>query len=313
MDLLPFVVGVTDATRTTFLIIVDLSRKWNTYRSEIVDKPFGGILAAIFYCTGSLVLATSALVPSLSFKLGLYVIGGLVMSRGSSLIWGITSQVIKDHGKQQIDNQISRERSSNDQNPLISRESDVDAKISQIQVLFRFAASAVGPIFATRVLLYNLSPSNSYLGLAFVVFCLCTYLVLIVRRIHHQNNPKTNDSKDNVVFDIGWREVLPSWLQQKFCCWCFRDSTIESGAGYFNTAWIDCGLLNGLTEVVRSGYSRILCLRALSMGLSSTQLAHALAITGTTAVASFWLSDIADRNRRLASFLRYKLKLFVQF
>eukprot|EP00597_Dinobryon_sp_UTEXLB2267_P000625 CAMPEP_0170065778 /NCGR_PEP_ID=MMETSP0019_2-20121128/5734_1 /TAXON_ID=98059 /ORGANISM="Dinobryon sp., Strain UTEXLB2267" /LENGTH=488 /DNA_ID=CAMNT_0010272725 /DNA_START=166 /DNA_END=1632 /DNA_ORIENTATION=+ len=309
MDILPFVVGVTDATKAFITIVIGLSQKWNVFTSEIVDKPFGGILASVLYIIGSLVLAISTIGPSLSMKLILYIIGSLVMSRGTSLIWSITSQVIKDHGKHQIDNQILREREMNEENMLMSKNTDVDAKISQIQVLFRFAASAVGPIFATRVLLQNLSASNSYLGLAFLVCCLCTFLILTVRRIHHSNQVDKEDDHDNRI-EIGWREVLPAWFQQKICCCCFSSigsgrSTIDTETGYFNAAWVDCGLLNGLTEVVRSGYERILCLRALSMGLSSTQLAHVLAITGATAVATFWLSDIADRNRRLASFLSF--------
>jgi hypothetical protein len=129
------------------------------------------------------------------------------------------------------------------------------------------------------------------------------------------NNASILPPIDQIKVEVGWREVVPKWLQNGLCYFCFSSSNSSLATedpGYFTQAWVDCGLLNGLTEVVRAGYARILCLRALSMGLSPTELARALAITGTTAVATFWLSDIADRNRRLSSFLRYCF-LFAHF
>jgi hypothetical protein len=54
IETLPFVVGTTDAVMTLVHIIIELSRRWNTYTAEVVDKPFGGVLAAILYRLGSL-------------------------------------------------------------------------------------------------------------------------------------------------------------------------------------------------------------------------------------------------------------------
>jgi hypothetical protein len=215
-------------------------------------------------------------------------------------------------------------------------ELDVDAKISQLQVLFRFAASAVGPLLASKLLLPLLAPSQAYLGLAGIVLGLCVFLTILVTMIQadssqaedrfvfivpetiktlSDNNASILPPIDQIKVEVGWREVVPKWLQNGLCYFCFSSSNSSLATedpGYFTQAWVDCGLLNGLTEVVRAGYARILCLRALSMGLSPTELARALAITGTTAVATFWLSDIADRNRRLSSFLRHCF-LFAHF
>lgn len=305
MDMLPSVVGATDAVGTAIKIFIDLSRKWNQVTSEIVDKQESGVLAASLYNIGTVMLVVSAAGHSLTTRLAMYVIGDFIMGKGTGLLWNISSQVLKDHGKRQIQRYKKEQKSDEGVDLLVkTTESwDIDAKISQVQVLFRFGASAIGPIFVSQVLLPNISVSSSYFCLAALISVLCVGIVFLLRRIHKAK--KVENSK--VV--VGWREVIPSQLQFNLFGCCVTATATEPAVftkpGYFSDAWIDCGLLNGLTEVVRAGYARVICLRALSMGLTPIELAHALAITGATAVALFWLSDVADRNRRLASFLRY--------
>jgi hypothetical protein len=187
-------------------IIIGLSRRWNTYTAEVVEKPFGGVLAAILYCLGSLVLALSVLGSSLVAKLTFYVVGSLIMGRGTSLIWGITSQVVKDHGKRQIEKFIWGITSVPDEGsslvpapaPKVELDVDVDAKISQLQVLFRFAASAVGPLLASKLLLPLLAPSQAYLGLAGIVLGLCVFLIILVTMIQ----PDSSQAEDPFVFIV---------------------------------------------------------------------------------------------------------------
>ena len=334
MDMLPSVVGVTDAVGTAVKIVVDLSRRWNEFTSEIVDQPGGGVLAAILYNLGTILLAVSVSGSSLTTRLGFYTLGVFVMSKGTGLLWSISSQVLKDQGRNRIRSHM-RESKNDPGIHLVAHKKepwDIDGKISQVQVLFRFGATAVGPLFVTQMLLPTVSVSSSYLCLAAIISVLCIAIIFLVRRIHeddfqeagNNNTGTSSSSAENEVaaatltrtVKVGWREVIPFWMQRVFGC-CGTTTTMEpefeTEPGYFSDAWIDCGLLNGLTEVVRAGYARVLCLRALSMGLSPLELAHALAITGATAVALFWLSDIADRNRRLASFLRYTSSLDAVF
>lgn len=305
MDMLPSVVGATDAAGTAFKIIIDLSRKWNEISSEIVDRQEGAMLAAILYNIGTIMLVISVVGRSLNTRLAMYVIGVFVMGKGTGLLWSISSQVLKDHGKSQIQSHMSDES----MHLFVNKKGswDIDAKISQVQVLFRFGASAIGPILVTRMLLPNVSVSSSYFCLAALISVLCVGIVFLLRRIRKATKKGEQDQEIAVVV-VGWREVIPSWMQCNLLGYFTSPIAMESrfvtAPGYFSDAWIDCGLLNGLTEVVRAGYARVICLRALSMGLTPVELAQALAITGATAVTLFWLSDMADRNRRLASFLR---------
>ena len=155
-----------------------------------------------------------------------------------------------------------------------------------------------------------------------------------------QNGGKNdeNGGKNEPEFVMQWYEMMPSW------CGCLKSNdkdkrdgtegtapterdplqqvvtTITSAAttsptiprharSRYCAAFFNLGIFSCATEVVRGGFLRVLCLRvAISTAtVSVSALGHILAVVGATSVLLFWLSDVADSNRRLAAAIGFSL------
>jgi len=224
-------------------------------------------------------------------SLSVYVFGVFLINRGINLLWNTCSVAFKDHGKRRIELFEVEDEEQVAICPAENTRGDIDAKVMQLQVMCRFAAGSIGPLLATH-LLFELTTTYAYLVLVVIVAVLGAAMAIVVRRIEKNESTQVTNVNSNVT----WRMVLPvrliSGLPQPY-------------DGHFNAPWFQSGLLIAFTEVVRGGFTRVLCLRAISMGLSQKEIAIALAVVGGTAVSSFWLSDIADRNRRLAAVISF--------
>jgi hypothetical protein len=224
-------------------------------------------------------------------SLSVYVFGVFLINRGINLLWNTCSVAFKDHGKRRIELFEAEDEEQVAICPAENTRGDIDAKVMQLQVMCRFAAGSIGPLLATHVLFER--TSYAYGVLVLIVAALGAAMAIVVRRIDKDESP---NQVTDIKVQVNWRMVLPfrliSGLPQPY-------------DGHFNTPWFQSGLLIAFTEVVRGGFTRVLCLRALSMGLSQREIALALAVVGGTAVSSFWLSDIADRNRRLAAVISF--------
>ena len=284
---LSFVVGVIDMILSCLSLALKLDGRWNQFMSSVADRPSGAITGAVLYCIGSVTLAIISGGKFRILSLSVYVFGVFLINRGINLLWNTCSVAFKDHGKRRIELFEAEDEEQTPICPAENRRGDIDAKVMQLQVMCRFAAGSIGPLLATHVL-FKLT-TYAYLVLAAIVAVLGLAMAIIVRRIEKEESP-------NQVTDIKvtWRMVIPigGGLPQPY-------------DGHFNAPWFRSGLLIAFTEVVRGGFTRVLCLRALSMGLSQKEIAIALAVVGGTAVSFFWLSDIADRNRRVAAILSF--------
>lgn len=279
---LSFVVGVIDMIISCLSLALKLDGRWNRFMSSVADRPSGAITGAVLYCLGS---ATLAMIAD---GLTAYVFGVFIINLGINLLWNTCSVAFKDHGKGRIELFEAEDEEQVAICPAENRRGDIDAKVMQLQVMCRFAAGSIGPLLATHLIFER--PTDAYGVLAVIVAVLGVAMAIVVRRIEKDESTQVADIQVNVT----WRMVLPigGGLPQPY-------------DGHFNTPWFQSGLLIAFTEVVRGGFARVLCLRALSMGLSQKEIAIALAVVGGTAVSFFWLSDIADRNRRLAAILSF--------
>jgi len=259
--------------------------------SSVADRPSGAITGAVLYCLGAITLVISSYGKSCMLSLSVYVFGVFLINRGINLLWNTCSVAFKDHGKRRIELFEVEDEEQVAICPAENTRGDIDAKVMQLQVMCRFAAGSIGPLLATH-LLFELTTTYAYLVLVVIVAVLGAAMAIVVRRIEKNESTQVTNVNSNVT----WRMVLPvrliSGLPQPY-------------DGHFNAPWFQSGLLIAFTEVVRGGFTRVLCLRAISMGLSQKEIAIALAVVGGTAVSSFWLSDIADRNRRLAAVISF--------
>ena len=287
---LSLVVGVTDAIISCMSIAIKLDGRWNRFMSSVADRPSGAITGAVLYCLGAITLIISSYGKSRMLSLSVYVFGVFLINRGINLLWNTCSVAFKDHGKRRIELFEAEDEEQVAICPAENTRGDIDAKVMQLQVMCRFAAGSIGPLLATHVLFER--TTYAYLVLVVIVAVLGAAMAIVVRRIDKDESTQVTNVNSNVT----WRTVLPvrliSGLPQPY-------------DGHFNAPWFQSGLLIAFTEVVRGGFTRVLCLRALSMGLSQKEIALALAVVGGTAVSSFWLSDIADRNRRLAAVISF--------
>lgn len=284
---LSLVVGVIDMIISCLSLALKLDGRWNRFMSSVADRPSGAITGAVLYCLGSTILAMISGGKFRILSLSVYVFGVFLINLGINLLWNTCSVAFKDHGKRRIELFEAEDEEQVAMCPAENIRGDIDAKVMQLQVMCRFAAGSIGPLLATHLMFQR--PMDAYLVLVAIVAALGVAMAIVVRRID-----KDESTQVKVQSNVTWRMVLPigGGLPQPY-------------DGHFNAPWFRSGLLIAFTEVVRGGFARVLCLRALAMGLSQKEIAIALAVVGGTAVSFFWLSDIADRNRRVAAILSF--------
>ena len=328
---LPLLIGVTDAILAGLDVIVRIHGKWDTWKVHIIGTPMAPIIASILYGSGvviQLLGITTGWFTSYSICVVSYTIGAFLMSRGRGFLWNIWSQVIKPTANQQL---VSVKEDQ-------YQEVDFQGKMAQFQVVLRYIASSSAPLIAAFCL-RSTNVTISYLLTAFSFICLAIWMAYILSLLLLNSNnelvssKKKTKKKDQSISSsekqsVSWSEMLPA---SRFF---MSNSTTTPNAtqssmvgettnlipidhqeenmynntrkvGRFSDDFFHCGMFSCLTESVRNGYTRIICLRAATSDLSDAQLAQILSVVGGTAVLTFWLSDIADTNRRLAAFLSF--------
>ena len=210
---------------------------------------------------------------------------------------------------------------------LVSQE-DNGAKVAEVQVLCRFAAAAVAPLGAAA-LLEATSIAISYAACVAVFTLLSVVMACLVgfkkgeaegdEKAKKGNREKEGDEKNGEKSQektvLGWADVLPAKniLGADVCDRCLFGSRqiaqpSPPARGRFAGHFMRAGLFTSFTTSVREGYARVICLRAVTMGLSHAELSSVLFIVSTTAVAGFWLSDTAKgprESRRRAAALSF--------
>lgn len=322
---LPLLIGVTDAILAGLDVLVRIHGKWDTWKVHVIGTPMAPIVASILYGSGitiQLLGVTTGWFTSYSICVVSYTIGAFLMSRGKGFLWNVWSQVIKPTANQQL---LVSEKEDQFQ------EVDFQGKMAQFQVVLRYLASSSAPLIAAFCL-RSTNVTISYLLTALSFICLAIWIAYILSLLINSNemvSSKTKmNKKDTSVslkkHTILWSEMLPAWF-------LFNSTTTPNApqsmagetttlipmdqeesmynnnrkVGRFSDDFFHCGMFTCLTESVRNGYTRIICLRAATAELSDAQLAQILSVVGGTAVLTFWLSDIADTNRRLAAFLSF--------
>eukprot|EP00581_Thalassiosira_minuscula_P000245 CAMPEP_0183739420 /NCGR_PEP_ID=MMETSP0737-20130205/57008_1 /TAXON_ID=385413 /ORGANISM="Thalassiosira miniscula, Strain CCMP1093" /LENGTH=597 /DNA_ID=CAMNT_0025974217 /DNA_START=98 /DNA_END=1891 /DNA_ORIENTATION=- len=342
---LPLVVGGCDSCCAAMDVLIRLHGAWDVRKAGLVASWSGPALAAVLYGAGVVVVAAVSMMAHLDgygryhfLFLVLFTIGSYFMNIGAGLLWNVWTQTFKHQAERRLEcdtasaKYVSVLGSEGSEQEIINsalRGVDVQGKLSQLQVLLRYAASSIAPLLATS-LMTQTGATASYAIVAVCSISLAVLMAFIVNRLEGEEESKsTRRQRKRPGVIVGWAEMLPVWVTS---CFCFRSRLIEicrnteleplkleleggnteivrnnDKAGQFSAAFFHAGMFGSLTEVVRGGYTRVLCLRAATSDLSHGDLARALSIAGVTAVLLFWLSDVADRSRRLAASIGFAI------
>uniref|UniRef100_A0A7S4MSJ2 Uncharacterized protein n=1 Tax=Odontella aurita TaxID=265563 RepID=A0A7S4MSJ2_9STRA len=356
---LPLIIGACDALCAVGDVLLRVQGSWDMAKARLVGNKSGPITAAAIYCVGVATVISSAMelgcgtdtdmveptgtgalqeshglkCNTYFYALALYTIGSYLMRIGHGLLWNVWTQTFKHHAEKRLvaintsEEEDSLEEEGNQDssgaNRAILLDFDIQGKLSQLQVLLRYAACSVAPPCAAYLLsCTNQSPTAVYsiVGLCFLLLCCCIAKIVELIGENKESNSSASQrirpiqsSARSAARLVSWSEMLPKRMAS--CLHPPSATHTESGplvvsgnssyAGRFSSSFFHLGAFISLTEIVRGGYTRVLCLMVVTSDLSHADLSHALSVTGTLALSTFWLSDLADRNRKLAASISF--------